>query len=196
MTLAAADPMVHLTSLGTLDLRIATLVLLLVLAAAIDLRSFRIPNWLTLTGAVIGLALSLVGEPQPLHAFLLAAGGMAAGLALMLPFWLLRVMGAGDVKLMAMAGAFVGLGQIVPVVLTVFIVGGVFALAWSVWRRVFRRMAANVGDIVQQVALAALSGGAFVPQSAGRVSAGKLPYGLSICAGTIAWVAARYLGYV
>ena len=196
MQIAALDWLPQLPVSGIADVRLATLVLLLAIAAAIDVRTMRIPNWLTLSGAGIGLALSWIGEAHPGSALLLAAGGMLAGLALMLPFWLLRVMGAGDVKLMAMVGAFVGLQQVVPTVLSVFVAGGLVAVSFALYRRMFRRVAANVGDIVQQMAFGVLAGVGFPAQTRPAVSAGRVPYGVSICAGTIAWATVRQLGYL
>jgi prepilin peptidase CpaA len=180
------------------DVRNATLVLLLLVAATVDVRTLRIPNWLTVTGAAMGLLFSaaipweLLGWRWAIEGVLWALGGMAVGLALLLPLYALRVMGAGDVKLMAMVGAFVGLQQIVPAVVCVFLAGGVLALAAAAWRRSLRRVASNVYGIVQSMAFAAFAG--FRPQIAvDRMdSIGSLPYGLSICAGTVAWLVSTY----
>ena len=115
--------MQRLVSPGAADVHMVVLVLLLIVAAAIDVRTMRIPNWLTVTGAVMGLGLSAaipwqeLGPRWALDGFLWALGGMAAGLVLLLPLYALHVMGAGDVKLMGMVGAFVGMQQIVPTVL-------------------------------------------------------------------------------
>lgn len=185
--------LVQLATPDLADARLALLVVLLMVAAFIDVRTYRIPNWLTYGGAAIGLAFGaaiqwrLLGPAWAIDGFLWSLGGLAAGLALMLPMYALRVMGAGDVKLMAMAGAFLGLGQIVPAVLCVFVAGGVLAVGYALWRRALGRMTANVVDIVQSMAFAAMSGvrtGAGAP----RLSVGKLPYGVSISAGTIAWI--------
>ena len=186
-----------LSQLATPDLddaRIGLLVALLMLAAFIDVRTFRIPNWLTVGGAAVGLGLNTAISWHSLSAawavngFLWALGGLAAGLVIMLPMYALRVMGAGDVKLMAMVGAFLGLSQIVPAVLCVFVAGGVLALGYSVWRRAFRRMASNVTQIVQSMAFAAFAGFRPTGALAARPSIGNLPYGVSIGAGTIAWI--------
>lgn len=199
MNPTSADWLVHLTGPSVADVRSATLVLLLLVAAVIDVRTLRIPNWLTVTGALIGLGLNAAAQWQalgPLWALdglLLALGGMAAGLALLLPLYLLRVMGAGDVKLMAMVGAFVGLQQIVPAVICVFLAGGVLALATAAWRRSLRRLALNVAGIVQSMAFAAFAGLRPSAGIAGGASVGTLPYGLSICVGTLAWLVASQL---
>ena len=109
------------------------------LAAALwhDLRTRRIPNQLVLWGTLAGLALNSfmpsgsglfdpsfggLGLPQ-------ALAGAAAGLALLLPMYLLRALGAGDVKLMAMCGAFLGPDAVLEAALLTFLCGGVLALA-------------------------------------------------------------------
>jgi prepilin peptidase CpaA len=74
--------------------------------AAIDLRTHRIPNAPVLPAAALGCALQtwMYGWQG-----LLAAGsGIVLGLAIFLPFYALRAFGAGDVKAMAAAGAFLG----------------------------------------------------------------------------------------
>ena len=172
---------------------LAVLVLLLVAAAVIDYRSFRIPNRLTGTGLVLGLALGAIASG--LDGFLSALGGAAAGMALLLPMYILRVMGAGDVKLMAAAGSFLGLSQIVPAVLAVFITGGVAALVFVVAHRCVPRLAANLKHVVQGAVLSVITGQA-VPGMTPAMSVGRLPYGMSISAGILFYLAARQLGYL
>jgi prepilin peptidase CpaA len=170
------------------------LVALLIAAAVIDCRTYRIPNWLTFGGAVFGLLYNTAA-----HGFMAglppALGGLGIGLAMLLPLYALRVMGAGDVKLMAMVGAFLGSSEILYAVLFTFIVGGVAALAFGIYRRALRRMTGNVVDIVRFMAFAAVAGSRPTPVPAGSISIGALPYGVSIAVGTIAWLVARLLGF-
>ena len=71
--------------------------LLALVAGFTDFRSRRIPNWLTVPGLVIGVAVNIwVGGWGGLKASLLGAG---LGLLLLLPFVALRSLGAGDWKL-------------------------------------------------------------------------------------------------
>ena len=104
------------------------IVLILGLAAAvvIDVRTRRIPNWLTgaIGGAGFGIAFG-GGALTPAHAAL----GMLVGLGLMLPGHLLGGGGAGDVKLMAAVGTVIGPGPVTYAFLYTAIVGGVFAVA-------------------------------------------------------------------
>jgi len=82
--------------------------LLSVIAGVTDFRSRRIPNWLTLPGLIVGVGLNTVaGGWSGLKLSLLGAG---LGLLLLLPFVLLRSLGAGDWKLAGALGAFVGPG--------------------------------------------------------------------------------------
>src|SRR5262245_50336635 len=88
------------------------LILVVVTAAMIDVRSRRIPNWLTLSGAILGVALNsflfavdgLFGVSGLMYS--LEGLGLAFGIYFVL--YLLRGMGAGDVKLMAAVGAGAG----------------------------------------------------------------------------------------
>ncbi|REM34762.1 prepilin peptidase, partial [Mycobacterium tuberculosis] len=73
-------------------------------------------------------------------------GGLGVGFAAMVPFYVIGVMGAGDVKLMAMAGAFIGPEQTLMAVLFTFIAGGVAAMAFAIHRRRVGHMLANVKD--------------------------------------------------
>jgi prepilin peptidase CpaA len=161
---------------------------LLCIAATIDLRTNRLPNWLTVGGAVLGLLWSLLpGDPG----FLSSLGGLGLGLVALLPLYLLRVMGAGDVKLMAMVGAFVGAPHVLLPVLFSFIAGGVVALGFAAWRRATGRMLLNVQQAVLVNAFAIAAGQR--PDFTATPSIGKFPYGIAICAGTLAWIAAVHL---
>lgn len=172
------------------------LLALLAVAGVTDYRWMRIPNWLTVAGALIGLASSTLAAARPLDGFMWALAGLATGFAILLPFYALRVMGAGDVKLMAAIGAFLGLPAILYAVLFTFITGGIAALAFAISHRASRRMADNVGAIAMSMALSAVTGTspAAALRQAGTV--GKLPYAISIGIGTVAFVVARQLGFV
>jgi prepilin peptidase CpaA len=195
MTNAAADWIHHLAGSALDDARIALLALLLIAAAAIDWRTFRIPNWLTAGGLVIGLALNTAGALRPLDGLLWALGGAAVGLLIPLPLYAFRVMGAGDVKLMAMAGAFLGLGHVFPALLFVFVTGGIAAMVFAFAHNRLPRLAANLRNIVQGTAFSVFAGQPPTGMVPGA-SIGKLPYGVSISAGTILYLAAWQLGYL
>lgn len=97
----------------------STLILLLLLALAtwVDLRTNRVPNAIVLAGIL--LAFVLAGAAAGPRGLAAAMAGMFVAGGCLLPFHLGRGMGAGDVKLMAMVGAFLGpLGALSAVALT------------------------------------------------------------------------------
>ena len=106
-------------------------VLLAALAVREDLRTRRIPNLLTGPALLLGLLAHLVmGGPRDALTALAAA---ALPAAVLLPGWLLKFMGAGDVKLMAAIGAWLG-GPSAGALATLFslIAGGVISLVVAV----------------------------------------------------------------
>jgi prepilin peptidase CpaA len=172
-----------------------TLCALLIVAAVIDYRSHRIPNWLTAGGALIALvsqafgSIALATPPSP--GFLGSLSGLALGLAILLPLYVLRVTGAGDVKLMAMVGAYLGFWQTLPALLFVFVAGGVAAIFVALAQHAFVRMLHNALDALVGIVL--LAGAGVRPDtrlSTGR-SVGRLPFAVCICAGTLAYLAVR-----
>lgn len=91
------------------------------LAAVIDYRTKRIPNWLTLPAAIAGLVYSAVA-PHGIG-LLWSLAGFAIGMSLLLLPWLLGGGGMGDVKMLAALGAWLGpLG-----ILIAFAIGSVLA---------------------------------------------------------------------
>lgn len=173
--------------------RIAVLVALLIAAAIIDWRTYRIPNWLTFSGMAFGLVHGAATAASTMDGLLASLAGFGVGLGVLLPLYLLRVLGAGDVKLMAMVGAILGMPAVFGALLSSLIVGGVAALAFAIYRRTLRRMAGNVMDIVQSVALAAATGLRPVSPMAAGASVGRFPNGVCIAIGTIVSMAAGQL---
>jgi len=102
------------------------------IAAAHDIAHRRVPNVVSLTMVVAGLALAATGVTGISVWSSLAGCGL--GLALMMPGYVFGATGAGDVKLLAASGAVLGAGQIVPAFAFTAIAGGALALAFA-WRR-------------------------------------------------------------
>ena len=100
---------------------------LLTLACIWELRTRRIPNVLTFSSAACALLFHLVTGGWPAAAWSL--GGYVLGAVLFFPMFALRGMGAGDVKLLAAVGAWVGPGQVAVAALATSIAGGVLGLA-------------------------------------------------------------------
>jgi prepilin peptidase CpaA len=175
--------------------RYSILFVLLLIASISDCRSYKIPNWLTFGGSTFALMYSAVVPFSPQLGFGWALGGLALGLSLMLPLYMLRMMGAGDVKLMAMVGAFLGMTHTFYAVLFVLVAGGLAALAFALWHRSLPRLLVNIKQTLAATLLPVMSG--LRPQLpvVGSESIGKLPYAVSITFGTTTFLIANQLGY-
>jgi len=121
-------------------------VLLSLVAGWTDLRSRRIPNWLTVPGLLIGIAANTaVSGWSGLKTSLL---GAAVGLALLLPFVLLRSLGAGDWKLAGALGAFAGPSVLVDLLVASVFVAGLMAVALVIYKGRVRQTFRNIGHIL------------------------------------------------
>lgn len=170
------------------------LLALLSVAVATDLRTRRIPNLLVLAGLVCALLVSLFAPPvsgasSTARVAVTLIGATLAAL-LILPLYLLRACGAGDVKLMAMAGAFLDPATAASAVIWTYIAGGVLSLVYLMGRGV-------ASQTLHNLRLMATSGWGRV--RAGRDvhieplarTAARLPYGVAIAAGTLAALTLR-----
>jgi len=101
-------------------------------AVAVDLRSRRVPNIVTLGVAGIGMALAAMQATHitPVE----AAAGFAVGLLLMLPGHLVGATGAGDVKLLAAFGTLLGPARTGAAFVYTALAGGLLALAIAIRR--------------------------------------------------------------
>lgn len=108
---------------------VATLLLLLIVACVNDIRARRIPNSLVLTVLALGVLVSTASDPVG-PGLIRALGGASVGLVVWLPGWLLRMMGAGDVKLFAAAGAWLGPLGALNAALFAAVAGGILAFVW------------------------------------------------------------------
>lgn len=161
--------------------RDVVLLLLVSVAAVNDLATRRIPNRLLVAGLGGALLLDMLSD-QPGQALLDGVGGMVLGLAIFLPFYLVRGMAAGDVKLMAVVGAFTGPGEAFQIAVLTWCAGGAMALCLIVARSRLRLAMANIGHLLS----ALIVPGTRIDQTSLAHSAGSMPYGLAIAIGTIA----------
>ncbi|MBA5606950.1 prepilin peptidase [Duganella sp. FT3S] len=168
-------------------------VLAALLAAAVwhDVRTRRIPNRLVLGGALAGLAFQALLAPgaglfaTPFGALGLLDGlaGLGLGLALLLPMYLLGAMGAGDVKLMAMCGAFLGPRDVLGAALLTMLAGGVLALLVALGSGRLAQVLANLRQLLLHALVRAGTGGT-TRLDAPPVPTGKLAYAIAIATGT------------
>lgn len=158
--------------------------LLLAIACVTDLRSRRIPNTLVLATLVTGIACSIAFAPV-LPGLGRSLAGAATGLVIWLPFWLLKKIGAGDVKLFAAIGAWLGPTNSVTAALAAAILGGVLTVLWLVWEQ-------GIGRTAQGLVLGAASvqSGVKAPRLLVVESRKRVPYGIALAAGgaLVAWL--------
>jgi prepilin peptidase CpaA len=152
---------------------ITVMLALLAIALLSDVRERRIPNQLVVSGLLLGLA----G-----HAWLAGFGGLMfavsgslVGLLCLLPFHISGGLGAGDVKLMAMCGAFLGPLQVGMASIASLLVGGVIGVVWAFWQ-----FSAGDEDCVEDEGRSSLQA---VGQPVALSSA--IPYALAIVAGVL-----------
>jgi prepilin peptidase CpaA len=127
------------------------LLLAVVLCAAIfDARYRRIPNWLTVSGVIAGLALNAFLFPG-LEGVWLSLKGLGLGFGVYLVLHLLRAMGAGDVKLMAAVGSIVGASNWFGIFLVTAITGGVLSVVVSIAKKRLGKTLFNVGFILSEM---------------------------------------------
>ncbi|KHK48872.1 peptidase A24 [Ralstonia sp. A12] len=154
-------------------------------AAAIDAQHRRIPNWLTFGAWLVALPLQVVVHGLGSGALVWACGWLT-GLAIFLPFYLLRGMAAGDVKLMAAVGAWLGAFMAFEIALATFVIGGVWALAFTLRHKRMTQLRRNLRDVLMTSGQISREEGPSTPQADASWSVGSLPYGVAIAAGTIA----------
>jgi prepilin peptidase CpaA len=168
---------------------LAGAVLLAAIAGWTDLRSRRIPNWLTVPAAMIGVAANMVLSGWAgLKTSLL---GVALGLALLLPFVLLRSLGAGDWKLAGALGAFAGPGVLVDLLLGSVLVAGVMAMALVIYKGRVRQTLRNIGHILVSLVTFRLPGSRV---SLDNPESLKVPYGVALALTVLVYGAVRLRG--
>ena len=180
------------------------LVGLLLWAGWSDARTHRIPNRLVFSGTALAVLLHMLLPSGYGFLFIVPGGlgllgalkGLAIGLVAMLPLYLMRALGAGDVKLLAMVGAFLGPDDILPAIIGTYLVGGVLSTALALRAGAALQMFRNVGYMVRMTVLKLPMPGVLVieppPQSVGSV-----PFGVAIALGTIlsmAWAGVGLVG--
>jgi len=166
----------------------AVFTLLLVLACVTDVRARRIPNRLVAMIAVVGLVFSGVvgGGWVAVGKSLL---GVALGFAIWIVFYAVGVLGAGDVKLAAAAGAWLGVGGIWRASLVAAVAGGVLAVFMLVRERRMRETVGRIGLSVSTASLALFRAGRDSEPASTPARGRPMPYGVALAIGFLvaAW---------
>jgi prepilin peptidase CpaA len=155
---------------------------LLAAATAIDLRSRRIPNLISLGGLLLALILAATGLGATTIGPALI--GMGIGFGLLLPLYAKGAMGAGDVKLMAAVGAFLGGPALaLGAVAGTFIAGAVLALLYMVLRNGAGATARRYADDIR----IGVAGGGWkgLTQPKDAQAPQRFPYATAIASGAL-----------
>ena len=121
---------------------------LIVLAVATftDLRSRRIPNWLVLPFLPAGIAVS--GWLYGMHGIGQSIAGAGVGLLIYGVLYWMGGMGAGDVKLCAAIGAWIGPDQLFIALVITAIAGGIMALCWAAYGGFLKDLFTGAGELI------------------------------------------------
>src|SRR5262249_4550627 len=163
---------------------------LTILAAMLDWRSRRIPNWLTVPGLLSGVVVHALIAGWPGALFALQGAGLA--LILLLPLVALRALGAGDWKLMGAVGAFVGWQMFLFVLLGSIFASGIMAIV-QVYRtgRVMETLK-NMVTLVRGFFTFGLKKNPQISLDNPRLL--KLPFGVAVAASTfVCFYAANFM---
>ena len=145
-----------------------------------DWRNRRIPNWLTVSGLIIGIAVNVIASGWGgLKTSLLGAG---LGLLVLLPFVFVRSLGAGDWKLAGALGAFVGWEVLADLLIVSVFVAGIMALGLVIYKRRLKETLRNMGRLLGSLFSLRMPGAEVSldnPQSL------KIPYGVALALATL-----------
>lgn len=164
----------------------------LILAAVIDGWKLKVPNWITFPMILSGWAAS--GIAFGWGGLAASLWGTAVGLGLLLPAYAVGGMGAGDVKLLAGVGAWVGVSQTFWAFAASVVIGAVIAIVMVVASRRWRHHQRQFLGILTEILLIRN------PSKLSEIAAERkstmmlLPYGIPIAVGTIGYFA--YLGMI
>ncbi len=163
---------------------------LVFLAGVTDIKTRRIPNWLVVLGLGLGFALNaLLFEWAGLK---LSFSGAGLAFAIYFFFYLLRAMGAGDVKLMAAIGSLVGPKSWLLIFFFTAVGGGMIGVILLLAKGRFKRTLLNVSIMLHQLSRFQAPYHATEELDVRSGKALRLPHGATIALGTMAYLAVQF----
>lgn len=149
--------------------------------ALLDWRSRRLPNWLTLPGLLLGVAVHTATNGW--HGTLVALGGAAVAMLLLITPVMMRLLGAGDWKLMGAVGACLGPVLVLFVLFGAILGSGVMALFQMIYAQRVRETFRNMKVLVRGFFAFGLKPN---PQiSLDNAALMKVPFGVAVAAATV-----------
>jgi prepilin peptidase CpaA len=159
----------------------------LIVAAVIDGKALKVPNWITFPFIIAGWMYSLAFHGWDGLGYSLV--GTVIGLGLLLPLYAIGGMGAGDVKLLAGVGAWISWTDVTGAFCWSAIVGAIMAVAMVLARNAWTKHSNQFWMIFNEIVTIrnpdVLAGIAAERKSRMLL----LPYGIPICIGTILYFA-------
>ena len=162
---------------------------LMFFAGWLDLRSRRIPNWLTVSGFLAGVGVHawITGW----RGVLMSLEGAGLALAILLPLVLMRALGAGDWKLMGAAGAFLGPLMLIFVLLASIFIAGLMGVVRMMKDHRVMATLRNMRELVRGFIVFGLKPHPTI--SIDNPELLKLPFGVAAAIGTmVCFAAARW----
>lgn len=159
----------------------------LVEAAVIDGLKLKVPNWLTAHLILGGLAFSAWHGGTP--GLIGSLQGALLGLALLMPLYAIGGMGAGDVKLLAGVGAWVGPALTLGAFITSAVAGGVMAVAMIAWSGEYARHWALFHTIGNEILTLRSPSRLSEIAAARKPTMMLLPYGIPLAVGSVGFFA-------
>lgn len=156
------------------------LVVILLMAAISDIRFWKIPNRLTFPALMAGLVYHTCTSGW--KGLFFSIGGVFLGLALLMTFYLLGGMGAGDVKLMGVVGGILGPKGVFAAFLSTALIGGVYAIILLALQGETLDMVSRYGTMLKTFLFTRRM--AYIPP-AKKENRPALRYGVAIALGTL-----------
>lgn len=183
------------------------LIILLIMAASFDVKKNKIPNFLTFPLIIMGLVLNIIMDG--FSGLIFSLNGFAFGLAIFFIPFAMGLMGAGDVKLMAAVGSFMGFKFTVMSTLYTAAAGLIVAIGYLIYKKkVFSYFRKYLVSIIRVILINInfkdnstlenkLKRYAYY-NAAPNDTNEKLyvPYGLAIALGTLFVLWGNYKGYI
>lgn len=160
------------------------MVVLLLLAARSDIKTYKVRNCITypfiLTGPIINFAL------EGTDGFIFSLWGMILPLICLIPLYMLRMLGAGDIKLFSAVGSIMGAKFAINSMLYSFAAGGIAAAAIILWRGCFKDRLKYLANYIKGCYLTM----SFIPYSnfEDRHDNGKFHFAVAVAVGSFAAV--------
>jgi prepilin peptidase CpaA len=159
------------------------------LAGWVDFRTRKIPNWLTVPALLLGIVVHILAAGWAGARTSLEGAGLA--LAILLPFVLLRGLGAGDWKLMGAVGAFLG-----PLMFLFVLLGSIFVSGLMAIVAILRTQ--RVGETLRNIVVLVRGFFSFGLRANPKISLDnpallKVPFGVAVAVSTlVCFCAARW----